>query len=470
MTTNIMWFRQDLRVNDNLALTNAGKDAQVIPVYIWDTTLSELNKLGAASRWWLHHSLDALNASLNNSLAIFVGDPKEILLRLAKQYDCTGVYWNRMYEPAIISRDTQVKTLLQNNDIVAKSTNSSLLWEPMSVLKNDNTPYKVFTPYYRNGCLSQAEPRYPIERANNQYVKIDSDTSLDSLELLPKIRWDKQIEIQWQVSEDAAKEKLAEFIQTNIEYYDHQRNFPADKGTSLLSPYLRHGQISVNQVWHAVKDAFTPLCDNKAIDVFLSELGWREFSYYLLYYFPNIQTQNYNAKFDRFIWQNKPSLIQAWQHGNTGIPIVDAGMRELWQTGYMHNRVRMVVGSFLVKNLSVDWRIGERWFWDCLLDADSASNAASWQWVAGTGADAAPYFRIFNPILQGEKFDKQGDYVRRFCPELSKLPNKYIHKPWQAPANILAESDIELGKNYPHPIVDLSLSRKAALDAYANIK
>ncbi|MFT7675964.1 MAG: deoxyribodipyrimidine photo-lyase, partial [Gammaproteobacteria bacterium] len=370
-------------------------------------------------------------------------------------------------------RDEKIKTNLKSAGINVVSVNGSLLWEPMTVLKKDETPYKVFTPYYRNGCLNRLPPRIPLAKPR----KIDilegvtfSDDALNALKLIPEICWYKEIEAQWQPGEIGAANRLQRFITDAATRYQNDRNLPAVKGTSLLSPHLHFGEISPNQAWYAIHDAFENAFNNKDLYVYLSELGWREFSYYLLFYWPELQHKNFNPKFDYFPWRTSPDDLKAWQFGNTGFPIIDAGMRELYQTGYMHNRVRMVVGSFLIKNLLIDWREGERWFWDTLLDADLASNSASWQWVAGSGADAAPYFRVFNPILQGEKFDKEGEYVKQYCPELRKLPKKFIHKPWEAPTEILRACGVELGKDYPKPIVDLKFSRQRALDAFKQLK
>ncbi len=467
----IHWFRNDLRLEDNPALVAASEAGRVLPVYIYDTTAPESAKLGGASKWWLHHSLHALNASLNGSLLILKGDPEQLLKQLISDNHAQAVVWNRGYEPWQIKRDTHIKQLLKEQGLDVHSHNGHLLWEPMSVVKKDGTPYKVFTPYYRKGCLAQPEPRFPLEAPNVEYAASETKgLTVDELELLPTIPWDTQIKLMWEPGPSGAKAKLARYIQEASDKYQDARNLPAVKGTSQLSPYLHFGEISVNQVWYALKDAFTKDPDNAHLDTFLSELGWREFSHYLLYHWPSIQTDNFNNKFDAFPWRDDLASLKAWQTGQTGVPIVDAGMRELWQTGYMHNRVRMIVGSFLVKNLLLDWRAGERWFWDCLLDADMAANSASWQWVAGSGADAAPYFRVFNPVLQGEKFDKQGDYVKRFCPELTRLPPKYIHQPWAAPQDILRACQITLGKDYPKPIVDLKQSRERALDAFQQMK
>ena len=471
MKTSIVWFRQDLRIHDNPALFAACRAGKIIPVFIFDDTLPSQHQAGAASNWWLHRALVDLNKNLANKLIVRSGDPLTVLLNLCDEYHINSLCWNRMYEKWAIQRDKKIKDELKHLGFEVKSFNGALLWEPMSVLKKDETPYKVFTPFYRRGCLSAEPPRIPLPKPELAFadgLQVQTQSDITKLNLLPTIDWDDEITRQWEVSEQAAKDKLNDFLQTGLHAYADRRNLPAMRGTSRLSPYLHFGQLSPNQAWYAIKDKLRDTAD-KGADTFLSELGWREFSYYLLYHFDDIATKNFNPKFDAFPWQNNEDHIEAWQKGKTGIPIIDAGMRELWRTGYMHNRIRMVVGSFLVKNLLIDWRIGERWFWDCLLDADTASNAASWQWVAGSGADAAPYFRIFNPILQGEKFDKEGEYVKRFCPELNNMPAKYIHKPWEAPKDILRQSGVELGKNYPKPIIDLKASRQAALDAYKTL-
>ena len=470
--TNIVWFRHDLRLSDNPALCAAIKAGSVIPIFIYDTAVYASTELGGASKWWLHHSLTQLNEALNGHLQIFKGDAKTLLPELINELGCEGAYWNRTYEPEKIARDKKIKATLKEQGTYCESFNGSLLWEPWTIAKADGDRYKVFTPYYRKGCLQAPAPRYPLSAPSNIHfsdVVSEAAIALEALELLPTIPWDKGFYQQWQSGEQAAKTLLSEFIEKAAQAYRADRDTPSIKGTSRLSPYLRWGEISPNQIWYAILDHFGGATDD-SIDTYLSEIGWREFSYYMLYHFPQLQTQNYSPKFAHFPWQENQGHLQAWQNGQTGIPIIDAGMRELWQTGYMHNRVRMVVGSFLVKNLLIDWREGERWFWDCLCDADMASNSASWQWVAGCGSDAAPYFRVFNPVLQGEKFDKQGTYVKTYCPELSRLPDKYIHKPWEAPQNIMDAIKLKLGSDYPRPIVDLKQSRLRALDAFATTK
>jgi deoxyribodipyrimidine photo-lyase len=471
-STTLVWFRQDLRLRDNPALTFAADHGSVIPLYISDTACPTHFKLGGASQWWLHQSLNSLNDSLDNQLHCLKGDASQLIVELVQQHKIKRVVWNRCYEPWQISRDTTIKQALVDAGIEVYSFNSHLLWEPWQVLKKDQTPYKVFTPYYRRGCLSKPAPRIPVAAPQNLQIEYIStlDSGINSLSLMPKIDWYTQMQDLWSPGEQGAANKLSEFLPLGAKEYKNLRDVPDLSATSKLSPHLHFGEISPNQIWYAGVDALQGKVDDEGLDCYLSELGWREFSHYLLFHFPHIPQKNFSPKFEHFPWRDDNPSLKAWQKGQTGIPIIDAGMRELWQTGTMHNRVRMLVGSFLVKNLLIDWRHGERWFWDCLLDADLAANSASWQWVAGTGADAAPYFRIFNPVTQGIRFDTQGNYVKRYCPELSKMPDKFIHNPWDAPQNILDYAGVKLGENYPHPLVDLKVSRQRAMDALAQSK
>lgn len=463
----LYWLRQDLRLTDNPALDAVAADHQVLPVYILDDTHPKSDQMGSASRLWLHHSLEDLNTLFDGKLALYQGNPIEILQTLVERFDISTVVWNRCYEPWRISRDKEIKSNLENAGITVKSFNGSLLWEPWEVNKSDGTPYKVFTPFYRKGCLAAEPPRMIIPAPESlDIIRDDASLDLADLALTPQISWDKPMLEHWNISESGAQDKLAEFINHGLSHYKGGRDLPAKRYTSQLAPYLHFGQLSPNQVWHVARHQG----DDKNIDHFCSELGWREFSYNLLYHNPKLRTQNLQDKFDDFPWLENDAHLLAWQKGLTGIPMVDAGMRELWQTGYMHNRVRMIVGSFLVKNLRLHWHHGEQWFWDTLFDADHANNSASWQWVAGCGADAAPYFRIFNPVTQGQKFDAEGEYVRRWVPELNDLPNKYLFSPWEASDTVLSEAGVTLGKEYPEPIVDLKGSRAAALDAFSSLK
>jgi deoxyribodipyrimidine photo-lyase len=467
----IVWFRQDLRLADNPALDAAVESgAPVLPLYVLDDVNAGEHAPGGASRWWLHHSLEALDKSLGGGLVLLQGDARKVLPELVHRIGASGVYWNRCYEPWRIKRDKELKSALARDNIEVRSCNGSLLFEPVDVLKADGTPYKVFTPFYRNGCLGSAPaPRKPLPTPAGLAL-FDGYTgdALADLGLLPDIPWYEDMAAQWQPGETGASKRLQRFLETGIDNYREGRNRPDLENVSRLSPHLHFGEVSPNQAWFAAREHGSN--NSQDLEHFLSELGWREFSYNLLYHFPTLPSENLQSKFDQFPWRDDAEALERWQQGNTGIPIVDAGMRELWRTGYMHNRVRMVVGSFLVKNLLIDWRHGEAWFRDTLLDADLANNSASWQWIAGCGADAAPYFRVFNPVLQGQKFDPDGVYVRNFVPELDSLPDKFLHNPWDAPVSVLEGAGVELGQDYPLPMVDLKESRERALAAFSELK
>jgi deoxyribodipyrimidine photo-lyase len=468
----IVWFRQDLRVADNPALVAAAEsDSPILPVYILDDDNAGDWRAGAASRWWLHQSLDALDHQLDGKLVFLRGNAEEILPGIAAKVDAGGIYWNRCYEPWRIRRDGDLKQVLQNEGFDAHSFNGSLLFEPQTVMKSDGTPYRVFTPFYRKGCLQGApEPRHPHAAPTMSVFEAKAHgVSLDELELVPDIPWYEEMATCWRPGEAGAHERLEQFLDAGIRGYKEGRNRPDLEHVSRLSPHLHFGEVSPNQVWHAARAREAVAGIEKDVDHFLSELGWREFSYYLLYHLPDLPTVNLQSKFDAFPWREDPASLRRWQQGQTGYPIVDAGMRELWRTGYMHNRVRMIVGSFLVKNLMLHWHHGEAWFWDTLVDADLANNSASWQWIAGCGADAAPYFRIFNPVTQGNKFDPDGAYVRHYVPEIASLPNKYLHSPWDAPSDVLEAAGIQLGEDYPAPIVELKASRERALAAFQSL-
>lgn len=473
-----MWFRQDLRLSDNPALLAASQKSRLLPLYILDDHNSGEWTMGSASRWWLHYSLSALNESLGGKLLILRGDPVILLPNLAQAFNADAVHWNRCYEPWRIARDKVIKDTLQNAELQVHSHNGSLLWEPWQVLKQDQTPYKVFTPYYRRGCLHAAAPRTPLQTPSLNLVDGEippafrqnmGKQGIAALELLPSIGWDKTMRATWRIGEDAAQARLKEFLEAGLDDYKQGRNFPERANVSRLSPHLHYGEISPNQVWAQAERIGIEDGLDDDLDCFQSELGWREFSYALLYHQPSISRENLQKKFDHFPWLNDKTFLAAWQKGQTGYPLVDAGMRELWQTGYMHNRVRMVVGSFLVKNLLTHWHYGEDWFWDCLVDADLAANSASWQWIAGCGADAAPFFRVFNPVTQSERFDPNGTYIRKYVPELAALPNKYLHNPSAAPQKVLLEAGVKIGKDYPMPIVDLKESRERALAAFKSL-
>ena len=465
---SIHWFRQDLRIQDNPSLNYLTKNYDnIVCVFILD----EINCdriIGSASKVWLYNALKDLNQQLNGNLIFLFGDPLKVLDKLTKFFDVEEISWNRCYEPWIINRDKKIKEYFKKK-IKVNSFNGLLLWEPWEVLKDNGTPYKVFTPYYKRGCLSKPQPREPKKTNLKIYDHNFIKTSLKDLKLIKNKEWEEKILKNWKISELDAKNIMESFFKNGVSDYTEGRNFPSKNNVSRLSPYIHWGQISVNTLWYNAIKTLTKINSNN-VEVFMSELGWREFAYYLLFHCPKLQTENLQNKFDRFPWNNDERLYKAWINGKTGYPIIDAGMRELWQTGYMHNRVRMIVGSFLVKNLLNDWRRGEAWFWDCLLDASVASNSASWQWVAGTGTDSTPYFRIFNPITQSQKFDPDGLYIRKFIPEIKKLPNKYIFCPWETPNDLQQELSTIIGKDYPKPIVEIKRSRELALNAFASIK
>ena len=466
MSNAIVWFRQDLRLCDNPAWTLACNNHDfVLPLYIHDT--STLN-IGGAQQWWLHHSLISLDNGLNQiglNLCLRRGKPLDILEQYVRDHKIEAIYWNRCYEPLAIERDTNIKQFFKTLGILVYSANGSLLHEPWDITNKSGQFFKVFTPFW-NTCLKQINipnEYKPINAPN--MVAANSDT-LTSWTLLPTApNWAQEFGNYWQPGENGALAKLADFIDINLSGYNNSRDNPAKDATSKLSPHLHFGEISPWQIWRAINIVkLDPKCDIKSIERFLAEIGWREFSYYLLYHRPSLPKANFKSNFDTFPWKNDNNLLKSWQTGQTGYPIIDAGMRELWNTGYMHNRVRMIVASFLTKDLLIDWRLGAEWFLDTLVDADLASNSASWQWVAGCGADAAPYFRIFNPILQGEKFDPEGAYIKKWVPELQSVSSKWIHKPWMDPS-----FELKLSDKYPKPIVDHAKARKMALFYYKEL-
>jgi len=466
----IFWFRYDLRIMDNPGLFEAVQRGAVLPIYILD---QEHFSIGEAAKCWLHHSLASLNKSLDFKLNFYEGNAFDILKSLLEHNKgIDAIYWNRCYEPKSIEQDKRIKQYFDQQGLECKSFNASLLWEPWDIKKgSEDGYYKVFTHFYRNGCLKSNQPRDILERPKKlDLTNLLSDAkNLEELNLLPKIKWHKKFEDKYDIGEGGAQKALGKFLSNGLKGYKELRNYPIKPNTSKLSAHLHFGEISPHNVWYAAQTKGLINGHDADLDHFLSELGWREFSYYVLYHFPELPSKNYQAKFDNFPWSDDDEAFEKWKRGQTGYPIVDAGMRELWETGFMHNRVRMIVASFLVKNLLQDWRKGLKWFEECLLDADMANNSFGWQWVAGCGFDAAPYFRIFNPVLRGEKFDSAGEYTRRFVPELAKLPNEYLFKPWEASEQILEEAGVVLGETYPYPIVDGKTSRDRALQAYREL-
>lgn len=469
----IVWFRQDLRIEDHPALVAACQKGSVLPVYIHGSDGEGNWGLGGASKWWLHHSLESLGQELKSiglSLVIRQGNALQELEMLIAETGAFAVYWSRRYEPACIERDTEIKRELLSKKIDAQSFNSSLMFEPWTIANKQGKPFQVFTPFWRNCLSNNPEPERPVAAPKDASGPKQPVAGLriDDLELLPRIHWDEGIKGTWKPGATHAKACLSQFLKGAILEYKEARDLPAIEGISRLSPYLHFGEISPRMIWHTVVKAYADRKDE--VECYLRQLGWREFAHHLLFHFSQTPEMPLRKDFMSFPWKKNPGHLKAWQKGLTGYPFVDAGMRQLWHTGWMHNRVRMVVGSFLVKHLLITWNRGAEWFWDTLVDADLANNTLGWQWVGGCGADAAPYFRIFNPITQGEKFDPEGVYVRKWIPELAALANKWIHKPWEAPDDVLRGAGITLGKTYPKPIVDHAKARVDALAAFSSIR
>lgn len=473
----LCWLRHDLRLADNPALHEAAKAGALHLVFI-DETNPSLRPRGAASRWWLHHSLTVLTqeiAARGGTLSLLKGDSAQLIPTLARNLGCDLITWNRRYGEAERAVDGAIKTALKTAGHRVESFNSHLLREPFEVKSQAGGPMRVFTPFWK-AARALGEPAQPLPaptRLPPAPAPIAEAVTLDSLALLPTMPdWAGGMRKTWQPGEAGALKRLDAFINGPLDGYAANRDRPDIPSTSMLSPHIAFGELSPRQIWHQVRgrlEAGTLLASEKDCDKFLAEVGWREFAYHLLFHYPTLPNENYQAKFNAFPWREDAAALRAWQRGRTGYPLVDAGMRELWQTGFMHNRVRMICASFLIKHLLIDWREGEKWFWDTLCDADPANNAASWQWVAGSGADAAPYFRIFNPIGQGEKFDANGDYIRHYVPELARLRSEYIHKPWDAPPAVLAAAGVKLGETYPKPIVAHDMARARALAAFQTL-
>jgi deoxyribodipyrimidine photo-lyase len=468
----IFWFRDDLRLADNPALAAAHATGRpIVLAYILDESSKDVRPLGGASRWWLDKSLRALGhriAAKGGRLILRKGGAETVIAKLVKETGAEAVYWNRRYGPAR-KLDERIKASLKSSGTEVHSFNGSLLAEPFALKTGAGNDFKVFTPFWKALQASIAmPPAAPEPRAFVTSVSPSSD-DINAWGLHPeKPDWSAGFDAYWTPGELGARKRLRDFLASSIDGYSEARDLPDEDGTSRLSPHLRFGEISPHQVWRAARHAEEAgEAPAREIQKFLSELAWRDFSYHLLYHDPKMGHLSWRRQFDSIDWRTGTRAeLKAWQRGQTGYPIIDAGMRQLWQTGFMHNRVRMIVASFFAKDLLVHWRRGEEWFWDTLVDADEANNANGWQWTAGTGADAAPYFRVFNPVLQGEKFDAEGDYVRHWVPELARLAPKWIHKPWEAPRGVLAEAGVTLGETYPEPIIDHDFARKRALETY----
>ena len=468
----ILWFRRDLRLHDNPALNHAAETGRpVIPVYILDGS-GDGRARGSASLWWLDKSLRALGSALKDRGATLIlrrGDSEAELHRLIEETGADAVFMNRLFEPDAVARDADIAHALQADGTKVKGYNGSLMCRPGGVLNGSGGPYKVFTPFLR-ALLANTEP--PAHTTGPRDLsgapKLDSD-AVDDWGLHPK-HPDWSGGFDWTPGEAGATAALSTFLARGLSHYGKGRDIPALPATSRLSPHLHWGEISP---WRAITAAETAAGSGDVPHAetakFVAEIGWREFSAHLLHHFPTMPDTAFRVEYDAMPWRKDEAGFAAWTKGQTGYPIVDAGMRQLWTTGRMHNRVRMIVASFLIKHLLIDWRRGEAWFWDTLVDADLASNVQNWQWVAGSGADASPYFRIFNPITQGEKFDADGKYVRHWVPELRKVPDRWLHSPWTAPPEVLRDAGIRLGHDYPKPRVDHVEARNRALDALKTV-
>jgi deoxyribodipyrimidine photo-lyase len=463
----IVWFRRDLRLSDNPALIAAfARGGPVIPVFVWAPEEDRPWQPGAAARWWLHHSLDCLSrelASRGSRLVIRKGLSFEALLELVRETGARGLFWNRVYEPAASRRDRRLEHRFEALGLKVGTFNASLLFEPAGVRNKQGRPFQVFTPFWRS-CTEQAvfDPPAPAMRRLLGPRRWPKSANLSELKLLPTVNRAAGFQSAWTPGERGAQSALRRFLKSGLDRYVESRDTPALDLTSRLSPHLHFGEIGPRQIWHAVSESGAEGVGG----AYLRQLGWREFAHHLLFHFPHTPTEPLRPEYAAFPWRKDPRSLRAWQAGRTGYPLVDAGIRQLWQTGWMHNRVRMIVASFLVKDLLLPWQDGSKWFWDTLVDADLANNTMGWQWAAGCGADAAPYFRVFNPVLQGEKFDPKGAYVRHWVPELARLPGRWIHKPWAAPAKVLTEAGMALGRTYPRPIVDHAAARNRALEAF----
>ncbi len=474
----IVWFRQDLRLTDNPALSAAAStDQPIIPLYIFSPEEEGGWSPGAAARWWLDYSLKSLDKEFRDRRARLIirqGKSWQTLQKLLQETKANAVFWNRRHEPAVMKRDEQIEKHLQKAGVDVQTFNSSLLFEPWEIKNKQGEPYQVFTSFWK-ACLAVnkefKQTRLPAQLAAPKVWP--KSLAFEELSLLPKGNWTGGLRETWQPSEHGGKKLLQRFCESGLGDYAVGRDRPDLIGTSRLSPYLHWGQISPQQVRRAVQERMENRSDGEFAEscrVFLSEIGWREFAHHLLYHFPHTTDKPLREQFAHFPWKYSRKKLQAWQKGQTGYPIVDAGMRELWHTGWMHNRVRMIVASFLTKHLLLRWQEGAKWFWDTLVDADLANNTLGWQWTAGCGADAAPYFRIFNPTTQGERYDPEGEYVRQWVPELKDLPEQYIHQPWRADASTLKDAHIKLGSTYPKPIVVHKHARQRALDAYNRVR
>lgn len=445
-----------------------------MPVFVYSPEEEQSWAPGAASRWWLHHSLLALDASLRkigSQLIVKRGPSLATLRDCIRETGATLVCWNKLYEPAALKRDASLAAALDHDGVSVEQSNAALLFEPGTVLNGQKLPYRVFTPFWRT--VEKLLPSLPVPskppRKLPPVPRGVARIAIDDLELLPKIRWDQGLARSWTPGEIGALKQLKQFAK-HVASYPSGRDRPDRVATSRLSPHLHFGEIGPRQIVAMLRHSDPSAVQAKGTDSYLRQIGWREFAHHLLFHFPATTDAPLDPRFAKQKWRRSSSDLRAWQRGATGIPLVDAGMRELWRTGWMHNRIRMITASVLTKNLQIHWLQGAHWFWETLVDADLANNTLGWQWVAGCGADAAPYYRIFNPVLQAKRFDPLRGYIRQWVPELARLPDRWIHQPWAAPEEILQRAGVELDKTYPRPVVDLGESRKRALQVYSQLR
>ncbi|HNQ23636.1 MAG TPA: deoxyribodipyrimidine photo-lyase [Phycisphaerae bacterium] len=474
----IVWFRLDLRVADHAGLVAAAAThAPVLPVYVWAPQDEGDWAPGSAARWWLHHSLRRLDGqlrSLGSRLLVRAGRAAGVLATLARESRAGALFFHRRIEPDLIRQETAVQRALADLGVAVHGLHDATLFLPEELRTRGGEAYRVYTPFWR-ACRARREPAAPLRTPSSLTAPRQWPHSLtiDALGLLPRVDWTAGLAEAWQPGAEGARRRLRGFLRGAARHYATGREQPGQAGTSRLSPHLHFGEVSVRTVWHAVRKRGRLSAKPGAgqhLDAYLRQLGWREFAYHLLYHFPHTTSEPLRTEFTRFPWTADPRRLRAWQRGETGYPLVDAGLRELWHTGWMHNRARMVVASFLVKHLLISWQEGARWFWDTLVDADLANNTLGWQWAAGCGADAAPYFRIFNPVTQSERFDPQADYLRRWLPELARLPDGWIHSPWAAPVDVLRNAGVRMGETHPAPLVEHNDARRRALAAWRRLR